>query len=112
MQIAISKGDNMVSIWCEVTDRDSDGTIHFDVINGAWSGWINGDEVYVFDTTRSHFGNKIVWQGKAPFSEWKYNEAIAWIQESVDRNGGRLVDYIYIEPSKQKVCDCEDDIPF
>lgn len=110
MQIAIAKDDLKISIWCEVTDEDSDGTIHFTVLNGAWDGWINGDEIYVKDTYESHFGNKIVWKGVAPFSSWSYNEAISWIQESVDSSGGRIRDYIYIEPKSKY--DDEDDIPF
>lgn len=110
MQIAIADSNNKVSVWCDDIREDADGKIHFSVINGAWDGWIKGDEVYVKKTKQSYFGNKIVWKGKAPGRD--YNEAIAWIQKSVDQSGGRIRDYIHI-PSKPKIPkEWEDDIPF
>ncbi len=109
MQIAIANKDGKVDLWCDNIRETKEGKTHFSVINGAWDGWIKDNEVYVKETKRSYFG-KIVWRGKVPFSD--YNEAIAWIQESVDSSGSRVRDYIYI-PQKAKVPkEWEDDIPF
>lgn len=36
MQIAIANADGNVSIWCDVRCINEDGSIDFDVINGAW----------------------------------------------------------------------------
>lgn len=112
MQIAIADSNNRINLWCNDIRETKEGKIHFSVINGAWDGWVKDDKVYVKETKKTFFG-KIVWKGMAPFSTWKYNEAIAWIQESVDKSGGRLRDYIYI-PQKSKLPKEweDDDIPF
>lgn len=110
MQIAIADSQNRVNLWCDDVRTYDNGKTHFSVINGAWDGWIKDGEVHVKDTGKSFFGNKIVWQGIAPYSD--YNEAMAWIQESVTASGGRVRDYIHI-PSKVKIPEeWEDDIPF
>lgn len=81
-QIGIAGPDGRVSLWCDVINRREDGTIEFDVINGAWAGTISpAGDVWVEHTNRTFRGNKIVWEGKAPFLESEYNEAIRWIEE-------------------------------
>lgn len=110
MQIAIGDSENRVQLWCNNIRENKDGKIHFSVINGAWDGWIKDDEVYVKETKCSYFGNKILWRGYAPYGN--YNDAIPWIQESIDRSGGRVRDYIYIKPKSKFEEDWDDDIPF
>lgn len=106
MQIAIADENNRIFVWADVIGYERSTTL-FDVLNGGWRGCISHDIVTVTNTSKSHPG-KIVWNGVAPFGD--YNEAIPWIQEQVDRCGGRVKDYIYIPPNLP--ADEMDDIPF
>ncbi len=47
MQIAIANMDGNVSLWCSVNSINEDGSIDFDVINGAWRGRYNNGKVFV-----------------------------------------------------------------
>ena len=111
MQISIADSNNRINLWCNDIRETEEGKTHFSVINGAWDGWIKGDEVYIKKTKQTFFG-KLVWKGNAPFNTWDYNEAIAWIQESVDKSGGRVRDYIYIKQISKLPEEWQDDIPF
>lgn len=79
MQIAIGKGSE-VSLWCEVNHTLDDGSIFFDVINGAWKGSVGDGKVHVEATDQWHDGD-VIWSGQAPFSD--YNEAISWIESEI-----------------------------
>jgi len=98
MQIAIANKGNYVGIWARVIKTTENGDIRFFVINGGWYGSIQGDQVYIEDTKETYGGNYITWQGKAPFPESSYNEAMEWIRTQIDPNAPppRIKDWILI----------------
>ena len=108
MQIAIADTTGNVSLWCSVNSINEDGSIDFDVINGAWRGRYNNGKVFV-EYTKATFPGMLVWVGSR---NEDYNEAIRKIQEEVDNPG-----YVMIQPDQyvEPVRDEEDewdDIPF
>jgi hypothetical protein len=109
MQIAIATMDGNVSLWCSVNSINEDGSIDFDVINGAWRGRYNNGKVFV-EYTKATFPGILVWVGQR--GGWDYNDAIRQIQEEIDNP-----EYVmtqpdqYVEPvTEQK--DEWDDVPF
>lgn len=78
---------NRVAIWAEVTERHANGDFDFWVINGFWDGQYRAAtrQIRVCQTGR-WYDAKIVWAGKAPFRESRYNEAIAWIEDQIKGN--------------------------
>lgn len=116
MQIAIADTTGKVILWCAHEGFTDDGAIKFYVINGAWHGSIQGEVVCIDATKKSFNGNHIVWQGKAPYSDRQYNEAMEWIQRQVPKGIPR--DYIWVnsivftEEKQQKPRRYDDDIPF
>ena len=115
MQFAIGDERGKASLWCEQHDVLSDGRIAFKVINGLWTGIYDPKkyEVYVNYTKETHYG-KLIWQGRAPFDEYEYNDALKWINEQVALTNGELRDWIYVDNGKadytENYEDCE--IPF
>jgi len=108
MEIAIATPDGKVSLWCNVTSINEDGSIDFYVINGAWDGRYHNGQVYV-EYTKATYPGMLVWVGNAPGD---YNHAIHWIQDQIDDP-----DYVmtppeqYVEPVQEE--DEEwDDVPF
>jgi len=107
MQIAIATPDGKVSLWCDVTSINEDGSINFYVINGAWKGRYHNGEVYV-EYTKATFPGMLVWIGDAPGD---HNHAISWIQERIDDP-----DYVmtqldqYVDSVEEN--DLDDEIPF
>ena len=110
MQIAIADTTGNVSLWCHVNSINEDGSIDFDVINGAWRGRYDNGKVFV-EYTKATFPAMLVWVGQA--KGYDYNKAIAWIQEQIDDP-----DYVmtqpdqYVEPVREVEEDEWDDIPF
>lgn len=85
MQIAILfHGCKRISLWANVIRRYPNGTITFDVINGAWRGSIRKDGTIYIDGEPQVSGD-VVWEGTAPFRPYNdYTaEAIEWIQEQI-----------------------------
>jgi len=109
MQIAIATPDGKVSLWCDVTGINEDGSIDFWVINGAWKGRYHNGEVYV-EYTKATYPGMLVWVGNAPGD---YNHAIHWIQDQIDDP-----DYVmtqpdqYVAPVQEKDDEEWDDVPF
>lgn len=109
MEIAIATPDGKVSIWCDVTSINEDGSIDFYVINGAWDGRYHNGQVYV-EYTKALFPGMLVWVGNAPGD---YNHAIHWIQDQIDNP-----DYVmtqpdqYVAPAQAVVEEEWDDVPF
>lgn len=88
-QIALSR-DGRVDLWCHVEKHLPEGGVQFYVINGAWIGKFDGATACVIDdgtwgakqaAKAGGWPAELVWQGKAPFGEGSYNEAIRWIEE-------------------------------
>lgn len=110
MQIAIANTDGNVSLWCSVNSINEDGSIDFDVINGAWRGRYNNGKVFV-EYTKATFPGILVWVGQRGGD---YNVVIPSIQEEVDDP-----DYVmtqpdqYVEPVSEYEDEDEwDDVPF
>ncbi len=76
--------DNKVELLCSVEKVDSDGRIHFEVINGCWSGSFKDDEVYEKTFHRKRPA-KVLWRGQVPnlYSQ-DYNKAIDWINKILE----------------------------
>ena len=124
MQIAIADTTGNVSLWCSVNSINEDGSIDFDVINGAWSGRYNNGKVFI-EYTKATIPGFLVWVGDAAglrehsngkwstFPNSYYNEAIHWIQEQIDDP-----EYVmtqpnqYVAPVRDQEEDEYDDIPF
>jgi len=108
MQIAIANTDGNVSLWCHVISINEDGSIDFDVINGAWRGRYNNGKVYV-DYTKATYPGFLVWVGQRGGD---YNQAIRQIQEEIDNP-----EYVmtqpdqYVEPVREQE-DEWDEVPF
>ncbi len=108
MQIAIANMDGNVSLWCSVNSINEDGSIDFDVINGAWRGRYNNGKVFV-EYTKATFPGILVWVGQRGGD---YNDAIRQIQEEIDNP-----EYVmtqpdqYVEPANEYE-DEWDDVPF
>ncbi len=108
MQIAIANTDGNVSLWCSVNSINEDGSIDFDVINGAWRGRYNNGKVFV-EYTNATFPGILVWVGQRGGD---YNDAIRQIQEEIDNP-----EYVmtqpdqYVEPANEYE-DEWDDVPF
>lgn len=77
--IAIGR-NSQVSIWCNNIREYNNGTITFDVINGAWSGTLKDGLIYIKGEKIAE--GEVLWKGICPHDD--YNEAIPWIQEQVD----------------------------
>ena len=110
MQIAIAYSDGKVGLWCHVNSINEDGSINFEVINGAWRGRYNNGKVFV-EYTKATFPAMLVWVGDR---DGDYNDVIPWIQEQIDDP-----DYVmtqpdqYVEPVSEKKEDTWfDEIPF
>jgi len=98
--IAIAaRGSQKVELWCDGVKRRPNGTVSFYVINGAWNGALTKDGQLRINVPASHDGRfkartreepgpyDIVWEGKAPFSDVEYNEAIQWIEGQIKAKG-------------------------
>ena len=109
MQIAIANTDGNVSLWCSVNSINEDGSIDFDVINGAWRGRYNNGKVFV-EYTKATFPGILVWVGSRGGD---YNTVIPKIQEEIDNP-----EYVmtqpdqYVEPVREVEEDEWDDVPF
>ena len=109
MQIAIATMDGNVSLWCSVNSINEDGSIDFDVINGAWRGRYNNGKVFV-EYTKATFPGILVWVGQRGGN---YNDVIPMIQEEIDNP-----EYVmtqpdqYVAPVKEVEEDEWDDVPF
>ena len=109
MQIAIADNTGNVNLWCSVNSINEDGSIDFDVINGAWRGRYNNGKVFV-EYTKATFPAMLVWVGER---DGDYNDVIPCIQEQIDDP-----DYVMIQPDQyvEPVLEVEedgwDDIPF
>lgn len=110
MQIAIANTDGNVSLWCSVNSINEDGSIDFDVINGAWRGRYDNGRVFV-EYTKATFPGILVWVGQRGGD---YNDVIPWIQDEIDNP-----EYVmtqpdqYVEPVREQEDEDEwDDIPF
>jgi putative aminopeptidase FrvX len=109
MQIAIANTDGNVSLWCSVNSINEDGSIDFDVINGAWRGRYNNGKVFI-EYTKATIPGILVWVGSRG---GHYNDAIRQIQEEIDNP-----EYVmtqpdqYVEPVREVEEDEWDDVPF
>lgn len=110
MQIAIADTNGKISLWCDVSSINEDGSIDFYVINGAWDGRYHNGTVYV-EYTKATFPAMLVWVGER---DGNYNDVIWRIQEEIDDP-----DYVmtqpdqYVEPVREKKEDTWfDEIPF
>lgn len=110
MQIAIADTTGKVSLWCDVTNVNEDGSIDFVVINGAWRGRYDNGRVFV-EYTKATFPGILVWVGE---KGGNYNDVIPKIQEEIDNP-----EYVmtqpdqYVEPVSEYEDEDEwDDIPF
>ena len=112
MQFVIGDGNGKASLWCEHRGVLEDGRITFEVINGSWTGIYDPQKhkVYVSGSGTGMDG-KIIWQGRAPFSLYHYNEALAWVDEQVMLTGGRIRDWIYVDNGKADYTE-DNQIPF
>jgi hypothetical protein len=108
MQIAIADLNGRVNLWCDVTSINEDGSIDFDVINGAWRGRYNNGKVFV-EYTKATFPGILVWVGSRGGN---YNEAIRQIQEEID-NPEYVMTQLdqYVEPEREDEYEW-DDVPF
>lgn len=71
-------------LWCDGLRRYASGRLRFSVINGGWDGALTPEGDVCVDATGGVFpGHRVVWEGKAPFSDMRYNEAIDWILAQV-----------------------------
>lgn len=114
MQFVIDDGKGKASLWCEQHSVLEDGRITFEVINGSWRGIYDPQKhkVYVNGSSTVNDG-KIIWQGRAPFSLYHYNEALVWVDEQVALTGGVLRDWIYVDTGEADYTESEDcEIPF
>lgn len=109
MQIAITYSNSgKVSIWCDVTRINKDGSIDFEVLNGAWSGRYHNGTVFV-EYTKETIPAMLVWVGEL---NGDYNEVIPWIQNQIDDpNYVMTQPDQYVEPVIEQDDD-ENDIPF
>jgi hypothetical protein len=109
MQIAIANTDGNVSLWCSVNSINEDGSIDFDVINGAWRGRYNNGKVFI-EYTKATIPGFLVWVGSRGGN---YNDVIPKIQEEIDNP-----EYVmtqpdqYVEPVREQEEDEWDDVPF
>ena len=109
MQIAIANTDGNVSLWCSVNSINEDGSIDFDVINGAWRGRYNNGKVFI-EYTKATIPGFLVWVGSRGGT---YNDVIPKIQEEIDNP-----EYVmthpdqYVEPVREVEEDEWDDVPF
>ena len=109
MQIAIANTDGNVSLWCSVNSINEDGSIDFDVINGAWRGRYNNGKVFI-EYTKATIPGILVWVGQ---KGGNYNDVIPNIQEEIDNP-----EYVmtqpdqYVEPVREYEEDEWDDVPF
>ena len=112
MQFEIGDEKGNATLWCEQCSVLSDGRIAFEVINGLWTGIYDPQkhEIYVDYTEETHYG-KLIWQGRAPFSRYHYNEVLVWINEQVVLTGGEVRDWIYVDDVKADYTE-EEEIPF
>lgn len=110
MQIAIANTDGNVSLWCDVVSINEDGSIDFDVINGAWRGRYNNGNVFV-EYTKATFPGMLVWVGSRGSN---YNEAIRQIQEEIDDPAYIMTqpDQFVAPPKPDTYEDDDDMIPF
>ena len=85
MTIAIAYPDRPteVNLWCTVEKVLPDGSITFYVINGAWNGILYTNGTFKVNMTGTIFPGIKVWEGRAPFSDMQYNEAIQWINKQL-----------------------------
>lgn len=110
MQIAIAGSTGNVSLWCNVTSIEEDGSINFWVINGAWAGRYHDGKVFI-EYTKATIPGFLVWVGQRGGD---YNDAIRQIQEEID-NPGYVMSQPdqYVAPVYKREEDEEwDDIPF
>lgn len=139
MQIAIAREkEKKVDLWCNGIAEDTDGTVHFNVINGLWDGKIK-DGLLTVKYTGTTFRAKIVWRGTVPplftsSMNWggkDYNGAIAWLNEELSKTPWQVFcqrcnvwDAVLSlreyeiklvkrkKPAKQRAVAVDDDIPF
>ena len=109
MQIAIADTTGKVELWCSVISLNEDGSIDFNVINGAWRGRYDSGKVYV-NYTKATYPGFLVWVGD---TVGDYNDAIRHIQEEIDNP-----EYVmtqpdqYVAPVKEVEEDEWDEVPF
>jgi hypothetical protein len=109
MQIAIANTDGNVSLWCSVNSINEDGSIDFDVINGAWRGRYNNGKVFI-EYTKATIPGMLVWVGSRGGD---YNDAIRQIQEEIDNPEYVMIQPDqYVEPVKEQDDEYVDDVPF
>jgi len=71
-----------VNIWCDELRYLKDGTIKFNVINGAWYGRYK-DGVVTVDVFGNKFATDILWEG---YMKGHYNDAITKIEEEIGKS--------------------------
>jgi hypothetical protein len=108
MQIAIADTTGKVSLWCSVNSINEDGSIDFDVINGAWRGRYNNGKVFI-EYTKATIPGFLVWVGSRGGD---YNAVIPQIQEEIDNPEYVMTQpNLYVEPAREPE-DEWDDVPF
>ena len=108
MQIAIADTTGKVSLWCSVNSINEDGSIDFDVINGAWRGRYNNGKVFI-EYTKATISGFLVWVGSRGGD---YNAVIPQIQEEIDNPEYVMTQpNLYVEPAREPE-DEWDDVPF
>ena len=109
MQIAIADSTGNVSLWCHVISINEDGSVDFDVINGAWRGRYDSGKVFI-EYTKATIPGFLVWVGQRGGN---YNDVIPWIQEESDNpNYVMTQPNQYVEPVREGKEDEWDEIPF
>ena len=91
MQIAIADNTGNVSLWCDVISINEDGSIDFNVINGAWRGRYDNGKVYV-EYNKATIPGFLVWAGRRGGN---YNDVIPLIQEEIDNP-----EYVMTQPNQ------------
>lgn len=68
-------------------ELDAEGTLHFDVINGGWSGTLDAYGVLRINDSDDSFDDQaVLWSGEVPRDHaGHFNEAIPWINEQLAR---------------------------
>lgn len=79
-----NKGDKEVNLWC--TGKYKGEVLHFDVINGLWSGKLYPDGRLVVDAYPKHVHPlaEVIWKGEVPKRyAYEYHTAIPWINDQL-----------------------------
>ncbi len=80
-------GSKTVTLWC-TGERDAEGVLHFDVINGGWRGTLSPEGLLKVGRDSHEFAAEVLWEGDIPrkaLNGWDrdYNGAIAYMNEQL-----------------------------